>query len=127
MNWLSQTLTRKFSLLLVGFLVLQVLQLSIGILGILHVGEQSATLNDAGRQRMRTYHLLFLAHEALESHSWPSEGRKIVDGILADFGTSQMQIVGRHGFLSLSAMPQPAKVLYICVSKSSLSVQMRNV
>ena len=85
MNWLSQTLTRKFTLLLAGFLALQLLQLGIGIFGILHVGEQSATLNDAGRQRMRTYQLLFLAHEALESHSWPSEGRKIVDGILADY------------------------------------------
>ena len=85
MNWLSQTLTRKFTLLLAGFLALQLLQLGIGIFGILHVGEQSATLNDAGRQRMRTYQLLFLAHEALESHSWPSEGRKIVDGVLADY------------------------------------------
>ena len=85
MNWLSQTLTRKFSLLLVGFLALQLLQLGVGIFGILHVGEESANINDAGRQRMRTYHLLYLAHEALEFHSWPSEGRKIVDGVLADY------------------------------------------
>ena len=85
MSWLSQTLTRKFTLLLAGFLVLQALQLVIGIFGILHVGKEGADINEAGRQRMRTYHLLFLAHEALEYHSWPSEGRKIVDGVLADY------------------------------------------
>src|SRR3989304_893433 len=85
MNWLSQTLTRKLTLLLAGFLALQTLQLGVGIFGVLHVGEESAAINDAGRQRMRTYHLLYLTHEALEFHSWPSEGRKIVDDVLADY------------------------------------------
>ena len=85
MNWLGRTLTRKFTFLLAGFLALQVLQLGIGIFGVLHVGEESAAINEAGRQRMRTYHLLYLTHEALEFHSWPSEGRKIVDGVLADY------------------------------------------
>lgn len=85
MNWLGLTLTRKFTLLLTGFLVLQVLQLGIGIFGILHVGEESAAINNAGKQRMRTYHLLYLAHEALESRSWPSEGRKFVNDVLADY------------------------------------------
>ncbi len=85
MNWLGLTLTRKFTLLLAGFLALQLLQLGVGIFGILHVGEKSANINEAGRQRMRTYHLLFLTHEALESRSWPSEGRKILEGVLADY------------------------------------------
>ncbi|MCR4347447.1 MAG: diguanylate cyclase [Sulfuricaulis sp.] len=85
MNWLGKTLTRKFIILLAGFLALQALQLGIGIFGILHVGEEGTAINEAGRQRMRMYHLLFLTHEALEYHSWPSEGRKIVDGILADY------------------------------------------
>ncbi len=85
MNWLGRTLTRKFTFLLAGFLALQVLQLGIGISGVLHVGEESAVINEAGRQRMRMYHLLFLTHEALEYHSWPSEGRKVVDGVLADY------------------------------------------
>ncbi|MBI3778822.1 MAG: type IV pili methyl-accepting chemotaxis transducer N-terminal domain-containing protein, partial [Gammaproteobacteria bacterium] len=85
MNWLGLTLTRKFTLLLVGFLVLQTVQIGIGIFGILHVGEESTNINEAGRQRMRTYHLLFLAHEALEYRSWPSEGRNILDNVLADY------------------------------------------
>src|SRR3990172_12937867 len=85
MNWFGQTLTRKFTLLLTGFLVLQALQLGVGIFGVLHVGEEGAHINEAGRQRMRTYHLLYLTHEALEFRSWPSEGRKIVDGVLADY------------------------------------------
>lgn len=84
MNWLGKTLTRKFTLLLAGFLALQALQLGVGIYGILHIGEEGAALNEAGKQRMRTYQLLYLAHEAMEFRSWPSEGRKIVDGILAD-------------------------------------------
>lgn len=85
LHWLNRTLTRKFTSLLAGFLVLQALQLGIGIFGILHVGEESAVINEAGRQRMRIYQLLFLTHEALESRSWPSEGRAIVDGVLADY------------------------------------------
>lgn len=85
MNWLGRTLTRKFTLLLAGFLALQVLQLGVGIYGVLHIGEEGAAINEAGRQRMRTYHLLYLTHEALEFHSWPSEGRKIVDSVLADY------------------------------------------
>ncbi len=85
MNWFGQTLARKFTTLLAGFLVLQLFQLGAGIFGILHVGEESATINEAARQRMRMYQLLSLTHEALEFHSWPSEGRKIVDGVLADY------------------------------------------
>lgn len=84
-HWLSQTLTRKFMFLLAGLLALQILQLGIGIFGILHVGEESAAINEAGKQRMRMYHLLYLTHEALEYRSWPSEGRSIVDGVLADY------------------------------------------
>jgi len=85
MNWLGRTLTRKFTLLLAGFLALQALQLGIGIFGILHVGDVDSYFSKAGRQRMRTYQLLYLAHEALEYHSWPSEGRKIMDDVLADY------------------------------------------
>ena len=61
------------------------LQLGIGIYGVLHIGEEGAAINEAGRQRMRTYRLLYLTHEALEFHSWPSEGRKIVDDVLANY------------------------------------------
>jgi diguanylate cyclase (GGDEF)-like protein len=85
MSWLGRTLTRKFTLLLAGFLALQALQLGVGIYGILHIGEEGTAINEAGRQRMRVYQLLTLTHEALEFHSWPSEGRKIVDGVLADY------------------------------------------
>ncbi len=84
-HWLSRTLTHKFVLLLAGFLALQVLQLGVGIFGILYVGEESVAIDEAGKQRMRAYHLLYLVHEALGNHSWPSEGRKIVDDILADY------------------------------------------
>ncbi|HLD14642.1 MAG TPA: HAMP domain-containing protein, partial [Burkholderiales bacterium] len=99
MSWLGKTLTRKFILLLAGFLVLQALQLGIGIFGILHVGEESAAINEAGRQRMHTYHLLYLTHEALESRSWPSEGRKIVDGILADYDAESDRLEALAGKL----------------------------
>lgn len=92
MSWLSKTLTRKFTLLLAGFLALQALQLGIGIFGILHVGEEGTAINESGRQRMRTYHLLYLTHEALESRSWPSEGRKIVDGILAEYDAESARL-----------------------------------
>lgn len=85
MNWFSRTLTRKFTFLLAGFLALQAFQLGIGIFGILHVGEESAAINEAGRQRMHIYKLLFLTHEALESSSWPSEGRAIMGDVIAAY------------------------------------------
>ncbi len=100
MSWLGKTLTRKFTLLLAGFLALQALQLGIGIFGVLHVGEESAAINESGRQRMRTYHLLYLTHEALESRSWPSEGRKIVDGILAEYDAESDRLDALAGKLT---------------------------
>jgi len=99
MSWLGQTLARKFTLLLAGFLVLQVLQLGAGIFGILHVGEESAAISEAARQRMRMYQLLSLTHEALEFHSWPSEGRKIVDGVLADYDAESNRLDALAGKL----------------------------
>ena len=64
-NWLGRTLTRKFTLLLAGFLALQVLQLGVGVFGILHLGEEGAFSNEAGRQRYRTLLVAVRAEEAL--------------------------------------------------------------
>ncbi len=41
MNWLRSTLTRKFLLLLFGFLMLQLLQLGIGVYDVLHIGQNN--------------------------------------------------------------------------------------
>ncbi|MCR4303374.1 MAG: diguanylate cyclase [Gallionella sp.] len=100
MNWLNRTLTGKFTFLLAGFLALQALQLGVGIYGILHVGEEGAAVSKAARQRMRTYQLLYLAHEALESRSWPSEGRKIMDDVLADYDTESDRLDAQAGKLA---------------------------
>ena len=86
--------------MLSGFLALQVLQLGVGIFGVLHVGEEGAAINEADRQRMRTYHLLYLTHGALEFHSWPSEGRKIVDGVLADYDAESDRLDAMAGKLA---------------------------
>ena len=73
-NWSGRTLTRKFVLLLAGFLALQALQLGFGIYGVLHIGEEAAGLvNEAGRQRYRTLLLGTLARQAVADGAWTAE------------------------------------------------------
>lgn len=55
MKWLRRSLTNKFILLLLGFLLLQTIQLGSGIFGVLHIGEVSAVINEAGKQRIRLF------------------------------------------------------------------------
>jgi diguanylate cyclase (GGDEF)-like protein len=76
-HWLGRTLTRKFTLLLAGFMALQALQLGVGISGILHISEEAAGLvNEAGRQRYRTLLLGTLARQALADGAWTVERRE---------------------------------------------------
>ena len=84
-TWLGRTLTRKFILLLVGFLCLQGAQLFIGVFGNLHLGGEAALINDAGRQRLRTLQLGNLTHEAVSAGSWPPAQRQVFDDTLADY------------------------------------------
>lgn len=73
-SWLGHTLTRKFTLLLAGFLALQALQLAVGVLGTLHIGEEAAGLvNEAGRQRYRTLLLGTLARQAVSDGAWMAQ------------------------------------------------------
>ncbi len=67
MNWLGLTLTRKFTILLVGFLILQVIQLGTSIFGVLRLGQESAFINEAGKQRMRTFLVANLARQSMMS------------------------------------------------------------
>ncbi len=85
MNWWGQTLTRKFTLLLAGFLVLQALQLGVGIFGILHIGEVGTAINDAGKQRMRTLLLGNMLRQAVTADGWSGESQKIFARTLADY------------------------------------------
>ena len=63
-SWFGRSLVRKFALLFAGFLLLQALQLGVGIFGIMHIGEEGAAINEAGRQRYRTVLLGTLARGA---------------------------------------------------------------
>jgi diguanylate cyclase (GGDEF)-like protein/putative nucleotidyltransferase with HDIG domain len=74
--WLDRKLTHKFLLLLAGFLLLQLAQLGTGVVGVLHVGEDSGAINEAGRQRMRTLLLSSLASEAVDSGAWDAARRQ---------------------------------------------------
>lgn len=85
MIWLRRSLTGKFVLLLIGFLMLQGVQLAVGLFGILHIGEEGAFINDAGRQRMRTLLLAHIAHQALDSGSWQTANRRLFEDTLADY------------------------------------------
>lgn len=81
---MSRTLTRKFLLLLAGFLVLQAVQLVTGIIGLVHVGTEAAAINEAGRQRMRTLLLGTLADEAVASGAWRADHRAWFDATLRE-------------------------------------------
>ena len=52
---LRRTLTAKFIVLFLCFLVLQAVQLVVGITAILHLGEETALVNEVGKQRMTAF------------------------------------------------------------------------
>lgn len=52
---LRRTLTGKFIVLLLCFLVLQGIQLVVGIIAILHLSEEAVLAGDVGKQRMRVF------------------------------------------------------------------------
>lgn len=86
MQWFRQTLTRKFTLLLVGFMLLQAIQLGVGIFGILHVGEEmGAMVNQAGKQRYRTLLLSTLMRQAIAAGGWSETTREQYALTLADY------------------------------------------
>ncbi|MBI1865975.1 MAG: diguanylate cyclase, partial [Nitrospirae bacterium] len=58
------TIAKKFGVLLFLFLVLQAVQLGIGRYNVEHLGEEAAFINAAGKQRMRTLLLAFLARQS---------------------------------------------------------------
>lgn len=80
MNWLGKTLTRKFIILLAGFLVLQVFMLVTMTVGVRHLGEEGALINEAGRQRYRTLLVAVRAEEMLVRDGSPAD----VDSLLRE-------------------------------------------
>ena len=84
-TWLGRTLTRKFVLLLIGFLFLQGAQLFIGVFGNLHIGGEAGLINDAGRQRMRTLRLATLTHQAVNAGSWQPIQRQAFDATMFEY------------------------------------------
>jgi diguanylate cyclase (GGDEF)-like protein len=74
-GWLTASLTRKFIVLLLGFLLLQGLQLGVGIYLVLRMGEEVAFLNEAGRQRMQSLLLWRAAEEAAGRGRWEADSR----------------------------------------------------
>lgn len=68
--WLGGTLSRKFLLLLFGFLALQLAQIAVGIFGVLHVGQESGYINQIGKQRARTLLLGNLVRQAVNAGGW---------------------------------------------------------
>ncbi len=66
MKWLRPTITRKFLLLLFGFLALQFLQLGIGVYSMLRIGQQSAMIGAINEQRLQTLVLGDLARSSVD-------------------------------------------------------------
>lgn len=86
--WLGRTLTRKFTLLLAGFFVLQAIQLSVGIFSLRHLGEEAVLINAAGKQRMRLLVMRHLVHEAgMVGHMEPGQWERLA-GLIAEQETT---------------------------------------
>ncbi|HJW81101.1 MAG TPA: diguanylate cyclase [Acidiferrobacterales bacterium] len=96
-NWLGRTLTRKFSLLLLGFLLLQVAQLVLGVLGVLHLGEEGGFINEAGRQRYRTLLVAVRGEEALAAGKSTAEVTGLRMEMDAYFGRFRIFLDGDRG------------------------------
>jgi len=117
--WLGRTLTRKFILLLICFLLLQGAQLLIGVFGNLHLGGEAAFINDAGRQRMRTLLLASLTRQAVASGSWTQDLRPAfnenLDRYEIYFSNSLLQFAERRSLaeeLLDAARHAPLRELY---------------
>jgi diguanylate cyclase (GGDEF)-like protein len=84
---LGRTLTHKFTLLLLGFLLLQVIQLVAGVYGIRYLGNEGAYVNEAGKQRARTLMLASLARQAVSAGSQDNTHQILFRTALADYDT----------------------------------------
>ncbi len=87
-TWLGSTLTRKLSLLLVGFLVLQTVQLGVGVFSLRHLGEEAVLINAAGKQRMRLLLMRNLVQEASAAGRWQPGQREQLSGLIAEQETT---------------------------------------
>lgn len=91
-TWLGRTLTRKFILLLTGFLVLQAIQLSVGIFSLRHLGEESVLITAAGKQRMRLLVMRHLVHETSIAGRWQMGQREQLSGLIAEQETTHANL-----------------------------------
>ena len=89
--WFGGTLTRKFVLLFAGFLVLQAVQMSTGIFGILHMDEEEQMVLGYARQRMLLMQVAVLARKAsAPGAGWEQRRERLrgaigeIDGYYAD-------------------------------------------
>jgi len=83
-TWFGRTLTRKHILLLAVFFVLQAIQLSAGVFGLRHLGEEAELINGAGKQRMRLLAMHRLVHEAGIAGRWQPGQREQLSGFIAE-------------------------------------------
>ncbi len=81
---LRRTLTGKFIVLLLCFLVLQAVQLAVGVTAILHLGEEAALVNEVGRQRMATFLLASVARQAVDAAGWGQAEQEVFDRNVAE-------------------------------------------
>jgi diguanylate cyclase (GGDEF)-like protein len=86
--WSGRTLTRKFTLLLAGFFVLQAIQLSVGFFSLRHLGEEAVLINAAGKQRMRLLAMRHLAHQAGMVGLMAPGQREQIAGLVAEQETT---------------------------------------
>lgn len=74
-NWLGRSLTRRFVLLFLAVLAVQIVQLGLGALSDLHQAEESDLINIAGKQRMRLLLMQLQVQKAFGERRWSAADR----------------------------------------------------
>lgn len=110
MSFWRPTITGKFVLLLIGFLVLQAGQLGIGILGILDLGAEASFIRQVGLQHTRTLLIANLGRQLqAASPQRASEARAALHAAIADYDA---MAATRLPELGSSAKQAPAEELW---------------
>jgi diguanylate cyclase (GGDEF)-like protein len=116
-----RTLTGKFVALLACFLLLQIAQLGLGVVAVLHLGDETGLVNEAGKQRMRTYSLANHLHAAVDNDAWSDEGRRSFDRVMADYDA----FFARASFTSLSDFLHQKFTVYLKQAQKAWSEEMK--
>jgi diguanylate cyclase (GGDEF)-like protein len=119
---LGRTLTRKFILLLLGFLLLQAVQLGAGLYEIRHLGDEASRVGETGKQRARLFLLANLAQQAIANGSWDNAPRALFHATLRE---SDDYFPWLESFVRESRLPEADLLALVAQARHAWVSEMR--